>query len=54
MKAAVDPSRGVLLTMIVQRPDWMERIEKGEAVGYVIIFVGVVGAAARALPGLLT
>jgi biopolymer transport protein ExbB len=43
VKAAVDPSRGVLLTMIVQRPDWMERIEKGEAVGYVIIFVGVVG-----------
>ena len=44
VKAAVDPSRGVLLQMIVQRPDWRERIEKGEAVGYVIIFVGVVGA----------
>jgi biopolymer transport protein ExbB len=42
--AAVDPSRGVLLTMIVQRPNWRERIERGEAVGYVIIFVGVVGA----------
>jgi biopolymer transport protein ExbB len=41
--AAVDPSRGVLLQMMVQRPDWRERIEKGEAVGYVIIFVGVVG-----------
>jgi biopolymer transport protein ExbB len=40
VKAGVDPSRGVLLTMIVQRPNWMERIEKGEAVGYVIIFVG--------------
>ncbi len=38
------PSRGVLLTMIVQRPNVMERIEKGEAVGYVIIVVGVVGA----------
>jgi biopolymer transport protein ExbB len=44
LEAAVDPSRGVLLQMIVQRPNWMERIEKGEAVGYVIIFVGVVGA----------
>ena len=43
-KAAVDPSRGVLLTMIVQRPNWMERIEKGEAVGYVIIFVGVLSS----------
>ena len=30
--------------MIVQRPSVMERIEKGEAVGYVIIAVGVIGA----------
>jgi biopolymer transport protein ExbB len=44
VEAAVDPSRGVLLSMIVQRPNWRERIEKGEAVGYVIIFVGVLGA----------
>jgi len=44
VRAAVDPSRGVLLTMIVQRPNVMERIEKGEAVGYVIIAVGVVAA----------
>jgi biopolymer transport protein ExbB len=41
--AAVDPSRGVLLQMMVQRPNWRERIEKGEAVGYVILVVGVVG-----------
>ncbi len=40
-KAAVDPSRGVLLSLLVQRPNVMERIEKGEAVGYVIIVVGV-------------
>ena len=43
VEAAVDPSRGVLLAMIVQRPDIVERIEKGEAVGYVIILVGVIG-----------
>ncbi len=43
VRAAVDPSRGVLLAMIVQRPDVMERIEKGEAVGYVIIVVGLIG-----------
>jgi biopolymer transport protein ExbB len=42
--AAVDPSRGVLLSMIVQRPNVLERIERGEAVGYVIIVVGVIGA----------
>ncbi|HKC49481.1 MAG TPA: MotA/TolQ/ExbB proton channel family protein [Myxococcota bacterium] len=41
--AAVDPSRGVLLSLIVQRPDILERIRKGEAVGYVIIAVGVIG-----------
>jgi len=45
VEAAIDPSRGVLLSMIVQRPSVMERIEKGEAVGYVIIAVGVTGAA---------
>ncbi len=43
VEAAVDPSRGVLLSMIVQRPNVMERIEKGEAVGYVIIAVGIIG-----------
>jgi biopolymer transport protein ExbB len=42
--AAVDPSRGVLLAMLVQRPNVIERIEHGEAVGYVIIVVGVIGA----------
>ena len=41
--AAVDPSRGVLLAMIVQRPNVMERIQHGEAVGYVIIAVGLIG-----------
>jgi len=43
-EAAVDPSRGVLLSMIVQRPTVIERIEKGESVGYVIIAVGIIGA----------
>jgi biopolymer transport protein ExbB len=39
----VDPSRGVLLAIAVQRPGLWERIEHGEAVGYVIIIVGVIG-----------
>ncbi len=43
VEAAVDPSRGVLLSMIVQRPNLWERIEHGEAVGYVIIVVGLIG-----------
>ena len=43
VEAAIDPSRGALLTMLVQRPSVMERIEKGEEVGYLIIIVGAIG-----------
>jgi biopolymer transport protein ExbB len=44
VRSIFDPSRGVLLSLYVQRPNFFERIEKGEAVGYVIIAVGIVGA----------
>jgi biopolymer transport protein ExbB len=44
VRSIVDPSRGVLLALTVQRPNFWERIEKGEAVGYVILAVGGVGA----------
>ena len=44
VSAAVDPSRGVLMSLLVQRPNLSERIEHGEAVGYVIIAVGLIGA----------
>ena len=40
----IDPARGALLALVVQRPTILERIEQGEFVGYVIIFVGVIGA----------
>jgi biopolymer transport protein ExbB len=42
---AIDPTRGVLLSIYAQRPNLMERINRGEAVGYIIIVVGLVGAA---------
>src|SRR5262249_34248485 len=45
VRSIVDPSRGVLLSLYVQRPNFFERIQRGEAVGYVIILVGLVGAA---------
>jgi biopolymer transport protein ExbB len=45
VESAIDPTRGVLLSIYAQRPGWWERIERGEAVGYVILLVGVVGAA---------
>jgi biopolymer transport protein ExbB len=44
--AVVDPARGVLMNLYVERPTWGERIHLGEAVGYVIIVVGVAGALA--------
>ena len=41
--AIVDMSRGSLLGVYVQRPNWLERIERGEVVGYVIVSVGILG-----------
>jgi biopolymer transport protein ExbB len=43
-QGTIDPTRGVLLSIYSQRPNLIERIQRGEAVGYVIILVGVVGA----------
>lgn len=40
---AIDPSRGVLLGMLVQAPNLMERIAQGKEVGYAIIVVLIIG-----------
>jgi biopolymer transport protein ExbB len=42
--AIVDPARGALMSLYVERPGVIERIHKGELVGYVIIIVGILGA----------
>ncbi|HEX7081322.1 MAG TPA: MotA/TolQ/ExbB proton channel family protein [Gammaproteobacteria bacterium] len=42
--AVVDPARGALLGLYLERPNVVQRIEEGEVVGYVIIAVGVIGA----------
>jgi biopolymer transport protein ExbB len=42
--SVVDPTRGVLLSIYAQRPNIVERVQRGESIGYVIILVGVVGA----------
>lgn len=44
-RGMIDPTRGVLLSIYAQRPTLMERIERGEIVGYVIILVGIAGFA---------
>lgn len=40
---AVDPSRGSLLEAFIQSPTFMERINQGGLVGYVIIALGIIG-----------
>ncbi len=40
----LDPSRGVILSLLVQSPTVQERIDQGGIVGYVILAMGAVGA----------
>ena len=42
-RAVVDPSRGAILSLLVDAPDLMERIEQGGVIGYLIIVLGVFG-----------
>jgi len=41
--AAIDPTRGVLLGLLVETPDLAERIQQGGVVGYVILALGAIG-----------
>jgi len=43
VQAIVDSARGVLLSLYVERPNWLQRIELGQEVGYIIIAVGLAG-----------
>lgn len=40
---AIDPTRGVLLGMLVETPDLVERLHQGGVVGYVILALGAFG-----------
>lgn len=40
---AVDPSRGAILSLLVQTPSRSERIEQGGPVGYLTIVLGLIG-----------
>jgi biopolymer transport protein ExbB len=42
-KVAVDPSRGTILSLLIQTPSLEERIRQGGPVGYVTIVLGVFG-----------
>jgi len=45
-RGVVDSARGVLLGLYVERPTLWQRIEKGEAIGFVILFFGILGIVA--------
>ena len=40
---ALDPSRGTILGLLIQTPGLLETVNQGGTVGYVIIFLGVLG-----------
>ncbi|MFA5630804.1 MAG: MotA/TolQ/ExbB proton channel family protein [Porticoccaceae bacterium] len=42
-QAVVDPSRGALLDLVSTRPTLVDRIIRGEVVGYLIVAVGLLG-----------
>jgi biopolymer transport protein ExbB len=43
-RAVVDPASGALLRLYVERPNIWGRVQRGEIIGYVILFVGGLGA----------
>jgi len=45
VRFAVDPSRGAVLSLLVQTPEMRERLDQGGVVGYAILALGAVAAA---------
>jgi biopolymer transport protein ExbB len=40
---SIDPSRGSILSLLIQTPSLVERIQQGQLVGYIIIVLGAAG-----------
>jgi biopolymer transport protein ExbB len=43
VRVSIDPSRGSILSLLIQTPSLKERIQQGQLVGYVIIALGAAG-----------
>lgn len=43
MPVVVDPTRGAIMALLVQAPDFKERIEQGGWIGYIILILGAIG-----------
>lgn len=39
----IDPTRGALLNMLLDAPDFVDRVEQGGFIGYVILIIGAIG-----------
>ena len=39
----IDPTRGVILSMLIQAPNTVERIQQGGIIGYIILIMGALG-----------
>ena len=42
-RMVIDPTRGMLLSMLTQKPSLLERIDQGGVIGYIILALGFVG-----------
>ncbi|MDC9729464.1 MAG: MotA/TolQ/ExbB proton channel family protein [Methyloprofundus sp.] len=40
---AIDPTRGVMLSLLIQSPNTSERIDQGGIIGYIILSLGAIG-----------
>ena len=40
---AIDPTRGFLLSLYMDKAGWFERIAQGKSIGFIIILIGIIG-----------
>ena len=40
---AIDPTRGFLLSLYMDKAGWIERIAQGKSIGFIIILIGIIG-----------
>lgn len=40
---AIDPTRGFLLSLYLDKASWIERIAQGKSIGFIIILIGLIG-----------
>ena len=43
MPMVIDPTRGAIMALLVQKPSWIERIKQGGWIGMLILIIGAIG-----------